>query len=160
MENISTHISYAEATKSAEAVRLGLDNTPGAEARAAMALVAEKCFEPLRAWHGKPIGITSFFRSQAVNKAVGGASMSAHMQGEAIDIDADLFNNGITNADVFHWLRENVDYDQLIWEFGDNDSPAWVHVAHRASGNRKQLLRAVKRVEHGNMVIKYIPYIP
>lgn len=160
MTDISPHISYAEATRSPEAIRLGLDNTPDAEQLAAMVHVATNGFEPLRAHHGKPIGITSFFRSLEVNKAVGGSSTSAHMAGEAMDIDADIFNNGITNADIFHWLRENVEFDQIIWEFGDSEQPAWVHLAIRKSGNRKQLLRAVKRIEQGIKRTKYIPYLP
>lgn len=141
MERISTHISYAEGIKSNAAVRRGLDNTPNAEQLAAMKLVANACFEPLRTWHGKPIGITSFFRSPAVNKAVRGSKNSDHMQGAAIDIDADLFDNGITNADIFNWLRANVEFDKLIWEFGTDDQPAWVHVSYRATGNRRQVLR-------------------
>lgn len=160
MDNITPHISYAEATKSHEAVRNGLDNTPDATQRAAMVLVGTTCFEPLRAWHGKPIGITSFFRSLEVNKAVGGSGTSAHMNGEAIDIDADLFNNGITNADIFNWLLDNVQFDQLIWEFGDKNAPAWVHIAYRATNNRKQVLRAVRRIEMGRTITKYIPYLP
>jgi hypothetical protein len=141
MERISPHISYAEATKSRTAVRRGLDNTPNADQLAAMKLVATACFEPLREWHGKPIGISSFFRSPAVNKAVKGSKNSDHMRGCAIDIDADVFDNGITNADIFNWLRANVEFDQLIWEYGTDEQPAWVHVSYRASGNRRQVLR-------------------
>ena len=156
MDPISRHISYAEAVRSPEAIRLGLANVPDAEQLAAMRLVAETCFEPLRAQHGKPIGITSFFRSQEVNQAIGGSLTSAHMNGEAIDLDADLFHNGITNAEIFRLLIEHVDFDQCIWEFGTKDQPAWVHTSYRATNNRKQVLRAVKR--EGKT--KYLPYLP
>jgi zinc D-Ala-D-Ala carboxypeptidase len=140
MSSISEHITLAEATKSEAAIRLGIDNKPNTVQLAAMKLVAEKCFEPLREWHGKPIGITSFFRNAATNKAIGGSSTSQHMKGEAIDIDADIYNNGITNADIFNWIKENLDYDQLIWEYGTDKNPAWVHVSYSAKGNRKQIL--------------------
>lgn len=160
MPDISAHISYAEATKSPEAIRSGIDNLPNFDQLEAMQYVAEHCFEPLRAHHGAPIAITSFFRSAALNAAIGGARNSAHMRGEAIDIDADVFDNGLTNAEVFNWLLANVDFDQLIWEFGDKMNPAWVHVAARRSGNRKDVLRAVRRVEDGVMRTRYLPYLP
>ena len=135
-------------------------NEPNEVELAAMKLVSETCFEPLRKHFNKPIGISSFFRSEEVNKAVGGSATSAHMFGEAIDIDADIMDNGITNADIFHYLRENVEFDQLIWEFGDKQNPDWVHVSYRARGNRKMVLRAVKREEAGVMRTRYIPYLP
>jgi zinc D-Ala-D-Ala carboxypeptidase len=157
MDRISHHISYAEGVKSAEAIRLGLNNEPSAEQLAAMRLVATTCFEPLRKHHGKPIGISSFFRSAHVNKAIGGSRTSQHMAGEAIDIDADTFNNGITNADIFHWLRANVPFDQLIWEFGTDAQPAWVHISYRALNNRGQVLRAQRVKRNGRLTTIYTP---
>ena len=140
--NISKHITLLEATKSLTAIRKGIDNTPGPKHIEAMKLVADKCFEPLREWWGKPIGITSFYRSAALNRAVKGSPRSQHMLGQAIDIDADLFNNGITNAEIYQWIVNNVDYDQIIWEFGDDSNPAWVHISYVAKGkNRRQQLR-------------------
>jgi hypothetical protein len=106
-----------------------------------MRLVARKCFEPLREWHGKPIGISSFYRSPKLNKAINGSPRSQHCKGQAIDIDADIFNNGVTNAKLFEWLRNNVDYDQLIWEFGTDKNPAWVHISYVSTEkNRRQVL--------------------
>ena len=140
MENISKHITVAEATKSQNAVRAGIDNTPNAEQLTAMKLVAEKCFEPLRVWYGKPIGISSFFRNSDVNKLAKGSKTSQHVKGEAIDIDADLFNNGITNAEIFNYIKDNLEFDKLIWEYGTDKNPAWVHVSYSAKGNRKQIL--------------------
>ena len=116
-----------------------------------MKLVAEACFEPLRKFHGKPIGISSFLRSKELNEKIGGSTKSQHMQGlysgkkeGAIDIDADIYNNGITNAEIFYYLEDNVLFDQLIWEYGDDTEPNWVHVSYREGENRKQVLRAVR----------------
>ena len=139
---ISKHITLAEATKSQTAIRKGIDNMPGPNIIPNMIEVANKCFEPLREWHGKPIGISSFYRSAALNRAVKGSPRSQHMKGQAIDIDADIFDNGITNADIYRWLVNNVDFDQIIWEFGDDSNPAWVHISYVGKGNnRRQELR-------------------
>lgn len=143
MENISKHISYAEATKSQTAVRYGKDNTPNTQQLAAMKLVAQKVFEPVREHFKKPIAVTSFFRSKSVNVLSGGSDTSQHLTGQAMDVDADLLG-GVTNADIFHFVRKNLDFDQLIWEFGDSEQPAWVHFSYCTTGNRKQILKAVK----------------
>ena len=138
---ISNHITLAEAIKSQTAIRKGIDNTPSNEQIEAMKLVANMCFEPLREWHGKPIGISSFFRSVALNRAVKGSPRSQHCKGQAIDIDADIFG-GITNRDIYNWLVAHVDYDQIIWEYGDDNNPAWVHISYVGNGkNRRQQLR-------------------
>ena len=147
--NISKHISYTEATKSQTAARKGIKNTPTDWQLKNMKLVAENCFEPLREWYGSAIGISSFLRSKNLNEAIGGSTNSQHLQGlysgneeGAIDIDADIFNNGITNAEIFVWLKDNVAYDQLIWEFGDDYEPNWVHISYRKGANRNMDLRA------------------
>lgn len=138
---ISNHITLAEAIKSQTAIRKGIDNNPNNEQIEAMKLVANMCFEPLREWHGKPIGISSFFRSTALNRAVKGSPRSQHCKGQAIDIDADIFG-GITNRDIYNWLVAHVDYDQIIWEYGDDNNPAWVHISYVGNGkNRRQQLR-------------------
>jgi hypothetical protein len=127
--------------KSQTATRLAILNEPTQEHLEAMRLVARKCFEPLREWHGKPIGISSFYRSPKLNKAINGSPRSQHCKGQAIDIDADIFNNGVTNRQLFEWLRNNVDYDQLIWEFGTDKNPAWVHISYVSKEkNRRQVL--------------------
>lgn len=139
---ISNHITLAEATKSQTAIRKGIDNTPPKEVIPNMIAVAEKCFEPLREWHGKPIGISSFYRSPALNRAVKGSPRSQHCKGQAIDIDADIFDNGLTNRQIYNWLVNNVDYDQIIWEYGTDDNPAWVHISYVSKEkNRRQQLR-------------------
>ena len=138
---ISKNISLEEAIKSQTAIRKGIDNTPPKDIIPNMVLVANNCFEPLREWYGKPIGIGSFYRSVALNRAIKGSPRSQHCKGQAIDIDADMYHNGITNKMIYDWLRLNVDFDQLIWEFGDHKNPAWVHVSYVSpQKNRRQLL--------------------
>jgi len=140
---ISAHLSLKEVVKSNTATRHRIDNSPTSEHLSNLMSVAENVFEPLREFWGKPIGISSGYRSDALNKAVKGSKTSQHCKGEALDIDADIFNNGITNAQIFNWIKDNLDFDQIIWEFGTDDEPDWVHVSyvtHRA--NRKKLTRA------------------
>jgi len=143
MENISKHISYHEGTYSRTAERRDLDNTPNKEQLKCMKEVAENLFEPLRKWVGGPIKINSFFRGEPVNTAIGGSTRSQHMKGQAIDID-DTFKHK-TNADMYHYIKENLDFDQMIWEFGTEKNPNWLHiswVSHRP--NRKKLTIAKK----------------
>ena len=140
MVNISPHITYAEATYSDTAKRLKLDNTPSAEQLLAMQEVATRIFEPLRAHFGLPIHISSFFRSNALNEAVGGSTSSQHKLGEAMDVDCDKYG-GLTNKQIFDWVKDNVEYDQLIWEYGTKDEPAWVHFSYTTKRpNRKQIV--------------------
>jgi len=140
---ISEHISYKEATNSATALRRGLDNTPNDEQLKCMEEIAENLFEPLREWVGGPIKVNSFFRGEPVNTAIGGSTRSQHMKGQAIDID-DTFGHK-TNAEMYHYIKDNLDFDQLIWEFGTDENPNWLHiswVSHRP--NRKKLTIAKK----------------
>jgi hypothetical protein len=134
---ISKHITIKEATQSATATRLKIDNTPSAEVLANMKLVAEKCFEPLREWYGKPITINSFYRSPALNKAVKGAKNSDHVKGMAIDLDA---GSNSENLKLFNWLKDNVEYKQLIHEYGDKSGPEWVHISYDPKDLRTQIL--------------------
>lgn len=147
IDRISTHISYTEATKSQTAARLGIDNDPGIAQLDSMKLVAEKIFEPLRLAIPKPIMVSSFFRSEKLNKRIGGALGSQHTKGEAIDLDLDGFNK-----ELFSYIKNHLDFDQLIWEFGNVNEPDWVHVSYVKSGNRKEILRAVK--ENGKTIYK------
>lgn len=137
MNNISKHITYKEATHSATAVRKGIDNSPTDFELQRMKLVAEKVFEPVREWYGKPIRINSFFRSVATNRAVGGSKTSQHRWGEAIDIDANE-----DNLKIALWIKEKLDFDQLIIEGVDNKKNiAWIHVSYTTPDrNRKQVL--------------------
>ena len=128
MENISKHISYKEATRSNTALRRGIDNIPDVEELENMKLIAEKVFEPLRKWVGGPIKINSFYRSPELNVAIGGSKKSQHCHGQAIDLD-DTYGHR-SNASMFHHIRYSLDFDQMIWEFGDDKNPAWVHVSY------------------------------
>jgi len=140
---ISEHISEKEAVKSITALRLGIDNTPDADSLNNMKIIAEKVFEPLRKWVGGPIKINSFFRSNALNQAIGGSSRSQHCQGRALDVD-DVYGHK-TNKEMFDWIKENLDFDQLIYEFGSSDNPDWVHVSYVSEDkNRNRVLKAVR----------------
>ena len=140
---ISKHISYKEGVNSTTATRRGIDNTPDDEQLTNMELVADEIFEPLRIYVGGPIKINSFFRSPELNTAIGGSSKSQHCKGQAIDID-DTFGR-MSNAEMYHWIKDNLDFDQMIWEFGDDDNPAWVHVSYVSpEDNRNRCLKAYK----------------
>lgn len=138
---ISANITYAEAFKSQSAVRNKIKNTTSdPEVLKNMKHVAENVFEKIRIHFEKPIGISSFYRSKELNEKVGGSKTSQHVTGEAIDIDADIFG-GLTNKQIFDFVKNNLEYDQLIWEYGTERNPAWVHVSLKRVGeNRKQIL--------------------
>ena len=140
---ISKHISYKEGVYSNTATRRGIDNTPDDGQLANMELIANEVFEPIRVWVGGPIKINSFFRSPDLNTAIGGSKTSQHCKGQAMDID-DTFGKA-TNAEMYHWIKDNLDFDQMIWEFGDDDNPNWVHVSYvSAESNRNRCLKAYK----------------
>lgn len=141
--NVSKHISLKEAVASNTAKRLGIDNYPPSDVLDKMRVTAENVFEPLREHFGEPIYISSFYRCEALNKAIGGSSKSQHCHGEAIDID-DIYSRA-KNSDFFDFIKYNVDFDQLIWEFGDDNNPDWVHVSYKGKENRKRILKAVKQ---------------
>jgi uncharacterized protein YcbK (DUF882 family) len=133
MENVSKHITLDEATNSNTAIRNGINNSPDSVTFERMKLVANKCFEPLREWYGKPIRINSFYRSQLLNTKVGGSATSQHCKGEAIDISA---GNKVENKKLFDWICANLDFDQCINEYDFQ----WIHVSYKSKGNRKQIL--------------------
>jgi len=150
---ISAHISDKEGVYSNTAIRRGIDNVPDEEQLANMKLLAEKIFEPLRHWVGGPVKINSFFRSPELNKAIGGSSRSQHCKGQAIDVD-DTFGV-VSNADMYLWIKHHLDFDQMIWEFGDDKNPNWVHVSYVSPGeNRNRCLKAYK--EKGKTKYKVI----
>ena len=140
---ISKHISYKEGVHSITAIRKGIDNEPNEEQLANMKLVANNVFEPLRVFINGPIKVNSFFRSPDLNKAIGGSTKSQHCKGQAIDID-DTYGKA-TNAEMYWWIKENLDFDQMIWEFGSNDNPDWVHVSYVSPDkNRNRCLKAYR----------------
>lgn len=140
---ISEHISEKEATKSITAIRLGIANSPNGTALANMKVLAEKIFEPLRKFVGGPIKINSMFRSEALNKALGGSNRSQHCQGNAMDLD-DIYGHK-TNKEMFEFVKENLDFDQMIFEFGNEENPDWLHISYvDKEKNRNKILKAVR----------------
>ena len=150
---LSKNLSLAEVIRSETAKRRGVSNMPTDAHIANFKLLAEKVFQPIRDHFGVPIHISSGYRSAALNKAIGGAASSQHCTGEAIDIDMD--GTSVTNAQIFNYIKDNLEFDQLIWEFGTDSNPDWVHVSYESKGKqRKQILKAVK----SGGATKYLPY--
>jgi len=139
MKRISKHISYKEAVGSNYAKQKGIKNKPNEEQVENMKLLAEKVFEPLREWVDAPIKVNSMFRSLELNTALKGSKTSSHMKGEAMDITS---MGGKSNLEMFHWIKDNLCFDQLIWEFGKE--PKWLHVSF-SKNNRQQVLVTKKR---------------
>ena len=140
---ISKHISFTESVKSNTALRLNLNNTPNDYQTSNMVGVAVNIFEPLREYVEGPIKINSMFRSEDLNRAIGGSSRSQHCEGRAIDLD-DTFGHK-TNAEMFYYIKDNLSFDQLIWEFGDDKNPNWIHVSYVSKEeNRGRCLKAEK----------------
>ena len=159
---LSKNLALSEVTRSETAKRRGISNMPTPEHIENFKKLAENVFQPIRDHFGCPIRISSGYRSEALNKAIGGAGKtvngkyiptSQHCLGEAIDIDMD--GTSITNKQVFDFIKDNLDFDQLIWEFGTITNPNWVHVSYRSEGKqRKQVLKAVKK----GSSTSYVPY--
>ena len=141
---LSSNLSLAECTKSLTATRLGIDNAPDDWTIENLKAVAECVFQPLRSAFGCPIYVSSGYRSEELNVAIGGSKRSQHIQGRALDLDADVFGR-CTNSQIFNFIKDNLEFDQLIWEFGDQDNPDWVHVSYVHDGvNRKRCLKAYR----------------
>ena len=151
---LSNYLSLAEVTRSDTAKRKGISNEPTAEHLENLKTIAVDVFDKVREYFGVPIFVSSGYRSAALNKAIGGSATSDHNLGRALDLDQDGHGNGVTNADVFKFIKDNLEFDQLIWEFGTDKNPDWVHVGYRKGANRKQILKAVR--EGGKT--KYVPY--
>lgn len=143
MEKISKYVTYSEVTKSNQATALKLANIPNATQLNNLRLVCTNVFDKVREHFGKPIGISSGFRSVELNAKIGGSKTSQHCEGKALDIDGDIFG-GINNKELFLYIKENCIFDQLIWEFGSENAPDWVHVSFNEGKNRGQVLRALK----------------
>tara|TARA_B100002019_G_C21254787_1_gene593207 strand:- start:1495 stop:1974 length:480 start_codon:yes stop_codon:yes gene_type:complete len=141
---LSKNLSLAEVTKSTTAKRLGIDNTPDDWATENLRKIAEHVFQPLREDFGCPIYVSSGYRGPELNRAIGGSLRSQHMEGRALDLDADVFGR-CTNGEIFRYILNNLTFDQLIWEFGDEDNPDWVHVSYVHDGvNRGRCLKACR----------------
>jgi len=147
-EKLSANFSMKEFTASNTAKRKGIDNNPGLEHAEAALELFENIVQPIRDHFGTSIFLSSGYRSHALNKAIGGSQTSQHSKGEAVDIDMDD-RKGPENEDVFHYIRENLPFDQLIWEFGDSKRPDWVHVSYKKGGPQRGQILAAKRNSAG-----------
>ena len=140
MKKISKHISYKEATHSDTAKRKKITNKPKAEHIENMELIAEKVFEPLREWVEHPIKVNSFYRCEKLNKGLRSSGSSQHLTGNAIDITS---MGGKTNLEMFHFIKDNLDFDQLIWEYGVE--PRWLHVSYKNKKDNRKLVLITKK---------------
>ncbi len=142
---LSKNLSLSECVKSNTASRLGINNTPDDEWIVEnLKGIAEEVFQPIREAFKCPIYVSSGYRSEELNRAIGGSVRSQHVQGRALDLDADVFGR-CTNGQIFQYILNNLTFDQLIWEFGDQDNPDWVHVSYVRDGvNRGRCLKACR----------------
>jgi hypothetical protein len=140
--NLSKSFTLNELTKSQEATRLGIDNTPNEEHIENLKILCEKILQPIRDFYGMPVSVSSGYRSAALCEAVGSSSKSQHTKGQAADFE--IF--GVANKDLADFVVKNLDYDQCILEFWNENEPnsGWVHCSFNVSGNRKQFLKAEK----------------
>lgn len=150
---LSAHFDLAEFTRSESAKRHGVSNDPTPEHQENLKTLCEKVLEPIRMFNGGPLNISSGYRSKNLNHFIGGSLSSQHCEGKAADIDMDGMT-GKSNTEIFNYIKDNLDFDQLIWEFGDNNKPDWVHVSYNGAKNRKQILKALKT----NGRTAYAPY--
>ena len=148
---LSKHLDLSEVIRSESAKRNGISNMPTKEHIANFMLLAEKIFEPVREHFGVPIRISSGYRSKELNAKIGGSATSQHCKGQAVDIDMD--GTSLTNKQIFDYIKDNLPFDQLIWEFGNEDNPDWVHVSYVLKP-RKEILKAFKIKGE----TKYFPY--
>lgn len=154
---IGKYLTLEECCKSATALRLGIDNKPNQQQIIALHTLATNIYDKCCEKFLLKIPVVSGFRSKALNDAISGSSQSSqHMRGEAMDLDLDGTLNGVTNAQLFNYIRFNLDFDQLIWEFGTNDSPAWIHVSYDVSAKNR---RNVFLSEKSNGKVHYKPYL-
>ena len=150
---LSKNLSLAEVMRSETAKRNGISNMPTPEHIENFKKLAENVFQPIREHFDRPIHISSGYRSVALNKAVKGSLSSQHCSGEAIDIDMD--GTEITNAEIFNFIKDNLDFDQLIWEYGTDSNPDWVHVSYESKGKQRNQILRCRKVNGGP---SYTPY--
>ena len=136
MKKLSENFTLEEMIVSPTAARMGIDNTPTPIVITNLRNLVKTILQPAREFLGIAIFVTSGFRCKMLNIAIGGSRTSQHMKGEAADLQC------ADNAALFRFIYENCKFDQLIWEFGDDDQPLWVHVSRCFAGNRQQVLRA------------------
>lgn len=147
--NLSKHVTRSEFERSETAINRGINNSMNEFEIERAKLLCENCFEPIRAKVGAPIRINSGFRSAALNRAIKGSSTtSQHSLGEAMDLD-------LHDRDLFEWIIDNVEFDQLIAEGGTENRFDWFHISYRKGRLRKQVLRMTKKGGKST----YTPYV-
>ena len=147
---LSNHLSVKEATYSATAIKHGINNEPNIGQLEVLKAMALKVFEPCRKFVGGPLKVTSGYRGPELNKRIGGSLSSDHTISDhltaALDLDCDVFG-GKTNAELFHYIKDKLEFKQLIWEFGDEYNPNWVHVSYSTNPNynKREVLIAKRK---------------
>jgi len=145
MTSIGKYLTLEQASKSDTALRKGIDNSVPAAIIPNLERLCKELYDPLCDKLGFTVPFNSMYRSVALNKAIGGSATSVHCKGCAVDLDMDGSGSKMVNKELFNFIRSNFDFDQLIWEFGSDDHPDWVHVGISPTGtNRKQVLRGRK----------------
>jgi zinc D-Ala-D-Ala carboxypeptidase len=139
---LSEHLDLAEVIKSDTAKRSGISNMPTPEHLENFKKLAVNVFEPIRKHFGVPIHISSGYRSKELNAVIGGASNSDHCFGMALDLDQQGHKGGVTNKQVFDFIKDNLKFKQLIWEGGTKQEPDWVHVSYDEKNLKKEILLA------------------
>lgn len=145
---LSKNLSLSEVIYSQTAIRRDIDNSPTNTHIENLKYLAEKVFQPIREHFGVPIYISSGYRSQALNEAIGGSKTSFHSHGMALDLDQDGRNRGVSNADVFYYIKDNLQFTELIWEFGDENNPNWVHVAIAKGREEEKKIKIAEKINN------------
>jgi hypothetical protein len=152
---ISEHLDLSEVIRSETAKRHGISNMPTEEHIANFKLLAENVFEKIRNNFRCPIHISSGYRSKELNACTPGASATSdHSKGMALDLDQDGHSHGVTNNQVFHYIKDNVKFKQLIAEYPINGELSWCHVSYDENNLKNEILICVK--ENGKP--HYLPY--
>ena len=150
---ISEHLDLSELTRSDSAKRNGISNMPTAEHIENLKNLAENVFEKVRNHFGKPIRISSGYRSKELNAKIGGSSTSQHCTGEAIDIDMD--GTDISNKEVFDFIKNNLIFDQCIAEYPTKKNISWVHVSWESKGKQRKQILVAKKVNGKTTYTEY-----
>lgn len=125
---------------------------PNAEYTENLIELAKRIFEPIRVHFNKPIHISSGYRSKELNAAIGGAKNSQHTKGQAIDIDQ---GDRKQNMEIFDFIKNNLEFDQLILEYPVNGLPDWVHVSYDTDGKQRKEILVAKKVNGKTTYTKY-----
>ena len=135
---LSRNFSLGELTKSQTALRMNIDNNPTPEDLYNLHLLCDNILQPLREHYGRPVTISSGYRSEDLCVAIGSSRKSQHAKGQAADFEV----MGVDNKEVAKWIRDVLDFDQLILEFYKDGEPnsGWIHCSY-AEDNRGSVLR-------------------